>query len=80
MSIHAVPNIFRLLLSDGCIAMTDLLNTQDGFWMVYKSLSEILAEKDILDFPDSDGERLACDKFFQMITFHLVYCILFCYY
>jgi hypothetical protein len=45
--------------------MTDIVSTQDGFWMVCKSLSEILAQKDILDFPDKDGSRLSCDKFYD---------------
>jgi hypothetical protein len=33
--------------------------------MACKSLSDILAQKGILDFPDTDGTRLACDKFFD---------------
>jgi hypothetical protein len=45
--------------------MNDLANTKDGFWIVRKSLSEILAQKNILDFPDTDGTRLSCDKFFD---------------
>jgi hypothetical protein len=45
--------------------MTDVVHTQDGFWMVNKSLSQILSQKGILDFPNNDGTRLACDKFFD---------------
>lgn len=65
MSIYAVPNVFRQLRSNECICTNDLINTQDGFWIVCKSLSEILAQKGILDFPNSDGKRLACDRFFD---------------
>ena len=65
MSINAVPQFFLQLQSDECVCMTDFVNTQDGFWMTCKSLSEILAKKGILDFPGANGTRLACDKFFD---------------
>jgi hypothetical protein len=65
MSINSVPSVFLQLRSDENIYETDIVNTQDGFWMVCKSLSEILAQKGILDFPDANGTRLACDKFFD---------------
>jgi hypothetical protein len=65
MSINSVPSVFLQLLSDENIHKTDIVNTQDGFWMLCKSLSEVLAQKEILDFPDADGTRLACDKFFD---------------
>ena len=65
MSINAAPSVFLQLRSDEIINETDLVNTQDGFWMVCKSLSDILARRDVLDFPFADGTRLACDKFFD---------------
>jgi hypothetical protein len=65
MSINAVPSVFLQLRSNENIYETDLANTQDGFWMVRKSLSEILAQKGIIDFPDENGTRLACDKFYD---------------
>lgn len=65
MSIHEVPSVFLQLQSNGCICENDLVRTQDGFWMLRKSLAEILAVKGILDFPDTDGERLACDSFYD---------------
>ena len=60
-----IPEIFGQLQSENLIEQSDILKTPDGFWMIYKSLSEILAEKGILDFPDSDGKRLACSKFYD---------------
>lgn len=60
-----IPEIFRKLESQGCMDGSDVLKTQDGFWMIYKSLSDILLEKDITDFPASDGKRLECDKFYD---------------
>ena len=65
MGTYAVPSVFLQLQSNEYICMTDLANTQDGFWVIGKSLAEILAQKNILDFPDADGTRLACDRFYD---------------
>lgn len=65
MSHKNIPNIFKCLLSDMCIDEHDILGTSDGFYMVHKSIANILATKSIFDFPDSSGESLACDKFFD---------------
>lgn len=65
MSHKNIPNIFKCLLSDMCIDEHDILGTSDGFYMVHKSIASILATKSIFDFPDSSGESLACDKFFD---------------
>ena len=65
MSYKNTPYIFRLLLSDRCIAQSDITETVDGFFLVNKSLASILSTKEVFDFPDSGGERLACSKFFD---------------
>ena len=65
MPSKSIPNVFRSLLSDMCIRESDILKTSDNFFLVYKSLSHILAEKNIFDFLDSKGERLRCDRFFD---------------
>lgn len=59
------PNIFSRLLSDQCVDESDIVKTDDGFFLANKSIAGILATKDILDFPDTSGERLACSKFFD---------------
>ena len=59
------PNIFTRLLSELCMEKTDITKTADGFFVVNQSVASILAFKNVLDFPDSSGERLACDKFFD---------------
>ena len=59
------PDLFRLLLRDQSIDSSDLIGTLDGFYMVHKSIANILAAKDVFDFLDSGGERLACDKFYD---------------
>ena len=65
MSGKIVPNIFRFLLSETIIEESDIAGTSDGFFLVHKSVANILASKGIFDFPDSSGERLACSKFFD---------------
>ena len=65
MDFHIIPKLFLQLQSDGCISQSDILQTEDGFWLAYKSLSDILSEKGIVEFPDSDGVRLECSKFFD---------------
>jgi hypothetical protein len=65
MSDRNIPDIFRLLLSDMCMDWPDIEKTDDGFFVIDKSIADILSVKDIFDFPDSSGERLACDKFFD---------------
>ena len=65
MSGKITPNIYRFLLSETIIEESDIAGTADGFFLVHKSVANILASKDIFDFPDSSGERLACSKFFD---------------
>ena len=65
MSGKITPNIFRFLLSETIIEESDIAGTSDGFFLVHKSVANILASKGIFDFPDSSGERLACSKFFD---------------
>ena len=60
-----IPKVFRLLLCDMSVENADIVGTLDGFYMVNKSLANILATKGVLDFLDSKGERLACRKFFD---------------
>jgi hypothetical protein len=65
MPARNTPNIFLSLLSDMRIENSDIARTSDGFFMVNKSIANILSTKGIFDFPDSSGERLACSKFFD---------------
>lgn len=65
MGTKMIPKLFLQLQTLKCIEPAELANTQDGFWMVRKSLSNILEEKGIHDFLDSANERLLCDRFFD---------------
>ena len=60
-----IPNLFLRLQALGCVDSCQILQTPDHFWMVRKSLSNILKEKGIVDFLDSANERLLCDRFFD---------------
>lgn len=65
MDKRSVPRLFTKLLFKETIKLSDILKSEDGFWLIYKSLSEILSEKGIMDFPDSEGRRLKCDRFYD---------------
>ena len=65
MSDKYAPNMFRCLLSDRSIEASDIAGTSDGFFLVNRSIANILSSKGVFDFPDSSGERLACSKFFD---------------
>ena len=65
MDKEKIPDVFQYLQSRGCIMEKHILMTQDGFWMVYKSLSDILEDRGIYEVPDSDGIRIFCRNFFD---------------
>ena len=59
------PAVFLQLQAANCLHETDLVNTRDRFYLAYKSLADILGDKGILDFPDSEGRKLPCRNFFD---------------
>ncbi|MBQ1954839.1 MAG: hypothetical protein II350_03770 [Clostridia bacterium] len=61
----SLPHMFLQLQSEGCIDKSNIVGTGDGFFAVCKSLAEILFGKDISDFPDSEGNRLECGRFYD---------------
>ena len=65
MTVKNMPKVFELLLSEACVDESNIIKTKDGFFMVHKSLSDILSKKNILDFLDSSGKRLLCNRFFD---------------
>lgn len=62
---HSIPTVFRQLLEANFLEEADLLTTHDGFYLAYRSLADLLAKKNILDVPDSEGNRIACRNFFD---------------
>ena len=65
MADQNVPHIIGRLLAAHCINQTDIFQTSDGFFVIVKSIANILFEKQIFDFPNASGERLACSRFFD---------------
>ena len=65
MDTKIIPSIFLQLQKSNYIDDSEIINTLDGFWMVSKSLSDILEEREIYDFLDSTNERLLCKRFFD---------------
>ena len=60
-----IPDAFRRLTEIHCIRPSDILSTHDGFFVVTKALSDILAEKNILGCLNASGQCIACDRFFD---------------
>ena len=65
MKKHPIPMIFRQLQAENCLNEIQVTATRDGFFLAYKSLADILADKGILDFLDSEDRRLPCSNFFD---------------
>lgn len=65
MNTAYIPSTFARLIEAACINQSDIISTKDGFFFINKSLSDILAEKGIFDFPDSSGQILPCNRFFD---------------
>ncbi len=65
MAESKTPALFQCLLNDALIGPSDLAAAADGFSMITKSVADILSSRGILDFPDADGQRFACDKFYD---------------
>ena len=65
MAVSNTPDVFQTLLSNGCVDRADIRMTSDGFCVIGKDIAAILSVRNIYDFPDSRGERLACSHFFD---------------
>ena len=68
MDTKQIPEVFLKLKSEGYIKEDDILKTQDGFYLVYKSLADILLEKGVTDFPEEKDFYAAT---FLMIGFYM---------
>lgn len=60
-----IPAAFNRLVEMNMIRKSDIVHTNDGFWSVFCSLSDILMGRGVYDFPDSCGSRLRCDRFYD---------------
>lgn len=60
-----MPDYFLKLIEIGVINESNIEKTEDGFYCLNKSLSGILAEKDIYTFPAGGSEELKCANYFD---------------
>ena len=60
-----IPDCFSLLIESGLINKSDIEKTDDGFFGLNKSVSSLLAEREIYTFPADNGYELKCDNYFD---------------
>ena len=60
-----IPDYYSRLIADGLINENNIEKTDDGFFCLNKSVSDILAEKEIHTFPADNGNELKCDNYFD---------------
>ena len=60
-----IPDCFSLLIESGLINKSDIEKTDDGFFGLNKSVSSLLAEREIYTFPADNGSELKCDNYFD---------------
>ena len=60
-----MPDYYSRLIADDLISEKNIEKTDDGFFCLNKSVSDILAEKDIYTFPASSGKELKCENYYD---------------
>ena len=70
MDKKSMPKIFRQLQSEEILKETEVLQTQDGFWLAYRSLADILSEKAFLIFR-IQREKDCCAAIFLTTGFYM---------
>lgn len=59
------PKCFSFFIEFGTIDISNIENTDDGFFCLNKSISELLASKEIHTFPTEDGNELKCENYYD---------------
>ncbi len=59
------PDCFLQLIEGGLADESNIEKTDDGFFCLNKSISVLLAEKNIYTFPTGDGDELRCENYFD---------------
>lgn len=60
-----IPNYFLRLIEGSLIDEKNIEKTDDGFFCLNKSVSDILAEKEIYTFPADEGKELKCENYYD---------------
>ena len=62
---NTIPDSFSKLLESGLVEENNIEKTDDGFFCLNKSISDILAQKDVHTFPTDDGGELKCENYYD---------------
>lgn len=60
-----VHDCFSVFIESGLIEKNNIEKTDDGFFCLNKSISDILAEKEIYTFPTDDGKELKNENYYD---------------
>ena len=60
-----LPDCFSQFIADGLINKSNIEKTDDGFFCLNKSVSRLLAQREIYTFPADNGNELKCDNYFD---------------
>ena len=60
-----IPDYFLKLIESSLIDEKNIEKTDDGFFCLNKSVSTLLAEREIYTFPADNGNELKCDNYFD---------------
>lgn len=60
-----LPDCFKQFLENGLIDESHIEKTDDGFFCLNKSVSDILSEREIYTFPTDSGKELKCDNYYD---------------
>lgn len=60
-----IPDFFSQLFENGLINKNNIEKTDDGFFCLNKSISDILAQKDVHTFPTEAGGELKCENYYD---------------
>ena len=60
-----IPDYFLKLIESSLIDEKNIEKTDDGFFCLNKSISDILAEKEIYTFPADYGKELKCENYYD---------------
>ena len=62
---NIIPKCFSQFLESGLIDESNIEKTDDGFFCLNKSISDILAQEDVHTFPTDDGGELKCENYYD---------------
>ena len=65
ITLHNNPDCFSQFIEMGLIDASNIENTDDGFFCLNKSISQLLSNREIHTFPTDDGNELKCENYYD---------------